>query len=348
MATNEFSSRLHDAVENYYQYNPDTLMLGTEGSWGGDSQTITVSCKGEPWFTLKCTNIFSGTEPLSELPVTEIIIEDDVRPYCRFIDGRSYDELLNMTYEEVGALGDSCFKDWQKREQGSYVSNDIIEIGYGVEKQETDKMDWTHMRAAFDPDYVFEINKKTGKVEAVTLSTGNFTSRKMDSWYVRSVDDLSDEEMIDLIGRAVEAAKAGEQDYYWTETVNALTAESTGFVCDSRYVYINWGSSEDKGMYPTFIVKGVLNDHNWYRAVFIMDAFRDKDGKLDLDSADLETAKIKVDDLESAKGLLVRPANGFNITVTEDQKVIRESAGELPYGDDSCTIFQIELRNDLF
>lgn len=26
MATNEFSSRLHDAVENYYQYNPDTLM----------------------------------------------------------------------------------------------------------------------------------------------------------------------------------------------------------------------------------------------------------------------------------------------------------------------------------
>ena len=37
MATNEFSSRLHDAVENYYQYNPDTLMpllmlaLATQG-----------------------------------------------------------------------------------------------------------------------------------------------------------------------------------------------------------------------------------------------------------------------------------------------------------------------------
>lgn len=26
MATNDFSSRIHDAVENYYQYNPDTLM----------------------------------------------------------------------------------------------------------------------------------------------------------------------------------------------------------------------------------------------------------------------------------------------------------------------------------
>ena len=37
MATNEFSNRLHDAVENYYQYNPDTLMpllmlaLATQG-----------------------------------------------------------------------------------------------------------------------------------------------------------------------------------------------------------------------------------------------------------------------------------------------------------------------------
>ena len=37
MDTDEFSSRLHDAVENYYQYNPDTLMpllmlaLATQG-----------------------------------------------------------------------------------------------------------------------------------------------------------------------------------------------------------------------------------------------------------------------------------------------------------------------------
>ncbi len=113
MTAEEFMKRVEQSKAGYiYEYNPDKLMTG------GDNEIIEFYRDNTLWFTIMVYNGFfcKGSAHMSQCPVKEIIIQDAAYDYCYFIDGHSYEEIMQMTYDDVKELADTVFADERFRE----------------------------------------------------------------------------------------------------------------------------------------------------------------------------------------------------------------------------------------
>ncbi len=101
----DFMKIVEASAANYtYEYNPDKLVNKGDGN-----TVIDVYREGELWFTVETWNFFGGTISLAEIPVKRIVLQDKTYEYCYFIDGRSYEDIMQMKYKDILALMDNEF-----------------------------------------------------------------------------------------------------------------------------------------------------------------------------------------------------------------------------------------------
>lgn len=78
---------------------------------GMGAADITVKRDGIDWFVIRTADPSAdGNGKRSECIVTNIYEKYDASPFCHYIDGRSYDDILLMNYEDAKALTDNVFK----------------------------------------------------------------------------------------------------------------------------------------------------------------------------------------------------------------------------------------------
>ncbi len=102
-------------VDYIYDINVDALSID---SYDEQTQKVTVSRMNEngeeiPWFTLRFGNL--EKEDTTKGNCTVYFIEpNECLPYTRWFDGRSYDDILAMSYDDVKNLEDTYFAggDW--------------------------------------------------------------------------------------------------------------------------------------------------------------------------------------------------------------------------------------------
>lgn len=137
-----------------YEYSPD----GIVGAYSGDY--LKVKYNGELWFSLYYSNMTDSAISKADAILSTIKIEDEIKRYVRYIDGRTFGELCELTYMDVMSMSENVFSEF----------NDPLELSSGdgpyiVYDPATDDV---HMR------YYIRFNEETGKVVNILLGGGIF------------------------------------------------------------------------------------------------------------------------------------------------------------------------------
>lgn len=154
-------------VEYTYDVNLDKLIKAK------DLENITIYREGIEWFRIFSINITDETGSLGDNVVVSINAEQEAYPCSRFIDGRSYDDILTLSYNDVLDLKDTLFvnENWHYSEYTSFLKDDNGE-NYDVIVEEfilsslyvQPKLLWTGYDVERGGMYKFLINSDTGKV----------------------------------------------------------------------------------------------------------------------------------------------------------------------------------------
>ena len=91
------------AVDYTYEYSPNRLMAGRE------KYTLSVYRNQAEWFMVQVYNPWNTTKELAEVLVDKIIPSEDALNYCYFIDGRSYMDIMQMSYSDIKKLAEEKF-----------------------------------------------------------------------------------------------------------------------------------------------------------------------------------------------------------------------------------------------
>lgn len=106
MSVEEAMSKIEaSAVKWQYEYNPDKI----EMSGSSDQIEIYSEDGSKLWFTLYTKNPSSENGSFKDNIVGIITTNDDIIPYCRLIDGSSYDDFIGMSYEDAKNLAATAF-----------------------------------------------------------------------------------------------------------------------------------------------------------------------------------------------------------------------------------------------
>lgn len=147
-------------VEYTYEYNKDRLVSSKK------FEKITIQRNGEDWIRASAVNPYGETKSLSELPVIYIEPAKNAREYTYQLDGRSYNSILEMTYNDVKALGETIFSGAKFSEENETNS---IRLNYNFsiwdkEVMKTENTEWTGFRLYVSHSYSFYVSKDTSKV----------------------------------------------------------------------------------------------------------------------------------------------------------------------------------------
>jgi len=104
------------AEDYHYEYNPNKLIPASS------REHIAIYKDDIEWIEIAADNYTDETMELSKCIVTNISVsnytQNGVLPcmYARFIDGRTYQDLLSLSYSEVKDLAGTVFKDYPMKE----------------------------------------------------------------------------------------------------------------------------------------------------------------------------------------------------------------------------------------
>ncbi|MBR6537754.1 MAG: hypothetical protein IKT67_11215 [Lachnospiraceae bacterium] len=116
-------------IEYSYDYLPGELVCGKE------SKTIIVYRDTEKWFEANAINVSDKTIALSECIIDRIKTYEAAQEYCYIMDGRTYDELLSLSYTEVKALAEEVFPFYELTEETVEANGkDLILLNYDGSK----------------------------------------------------------------------------------------------------------------------------------------------------------------------------------------------------------------------
>jgi len=133
--------------------------------------------------------------------------------YSRFIDGRSYDELLELSYNDVLALQDSLFleDEWKYDEDSTTAkgengeSHDVFRECYILNDVDQPRFFWTGYGISTNTVYEFFVNCDSGKVEKFSKSYWGFSYGEMEPIQYTSMADIKEEELNEFIMNAESA-----------------------------------------------------------------------------------------------------------------------------------------------
>ncbi|MBE5895346.1 MAG: hypothetical protein E7285_06730 [Lachnospiraceae bacterium] len=148
------------SLDYTYEYNPEKLVLPEE------EEILTIYCNDIPWFYIEVYNCFDENVAINNLPVKIIEPSIEAYPYCYFIDGRAYSEIIGLYYNDVLLLGETVFSELSF-EQFDDSGNGTYCIKYGgwVNYQ----TNWTGCEIYCLINYQFYIDSNTDYVTLFRL-----------------------------------------------------------------------------------------------------------------------------------------------------------------------------------
>ena len=163
------------SVEYEFSYDPDKVVPEN------GQESILVNRNGKEWFSATAFNPSSETATLSSLPIISIIPGKNATPYCRFIDGRSNDELSAMKYDDVKALS-SVFNElgFKYTEEKGMIDHQI-EPKYKLSCYDAPSFaDWTGYSICTDVSYNFYTSNDTSDFHFSFPSVFMINSKKIE------------------------------------------------------------------------------------------------------------------------------------------------------------------------
>lgn len=152
----EFINKVESSSVSYtYEYNGKRLLINKE------EVEIMISRDGMEWFRVIVRNPWDDTKEMSELPVVKIVPSAKAEHFCHFIDGRSYEDIISMSYSDVKKLADEKFSGVSEEKTDSKGLSMIIaaelkiELGKGYTFHDTCRT------------YVFCVNSENGMVSSI-------------------------------------------------------------------------------------------------------------------------------------------------------------------------------------
>lgn len=172
----EFIKQVEGSSVDYtYEYNPDKLVSGKE------YETIYVYRDGEKWIEATAFNFSDETTSLSECMVVDVnvYLVSDAEEYAHFIDGRSYEDIMAMSYSDVKKLSEDIFADYDIID-GNGLSEDQLAIYYNKYNMTNEITDYMGYAITWDREYGFFIDKETSQVESfICFGSGFSYARKL-------------------------------------------------------------------------------------------------------------------------------------------------------------------------
>ena len=173
----EFIEKVEGSEVDYiYEYNPDKLVGSLEVNIISFSRKSEDGGSEVPWFNIRCEKLKGGDGKLSESIVFSIDPLDGLK-YTRWFDGRSYDEIISMSYDDVKTMFDSLpckeGQEWNGLYNAPVYSVRLYEGGSRrlcfIHFTYNDKK-WI---GAWNQRYEFRINADTSMVESFGLGWGS-------------------------------------------------------------------------------------------------------------------------------------------------------------------------------
>lgn len=154
------------AADYNYEYVEGKLITSIKGD------NIVIYRGDKEWFTIEAFNYTEETKPLSDLLVSGLELGEDCYEYCYFLDGISYQEIMEMTYNDVKEYGEKNLSDYAFHEGTSCMPKSFeaaICLSYATDTIYSDKMDWDFYQLIYGQKSSFYIDPNTSKVVAFEL-----------------------------------------------------------------------------------------------------------------------------------------------------------------------------------
>ncbi len=234
-----------------YDYNADKLIEGEES----DSISVYASSKDTiESFYVYALNLEKETGKLSDAVITGVNVSDEAKPYSRFIDGRSYDDILNMKYDDVKNMKATDFKnlvnDYQ--EYSTQVDGkDCIVVRYQLADYIIKEAKWTDYNVGSTYIYDFAVDSNSGNVISYDngINEGGVWELSRTDEYVTDVNQISDDmlkKLDDDIRKKIDKDKAGQT--YTIGSMYEMFTKEQGFG-NGANLYIIYNATSDSGSY---------------------------------------------------------------------------------------------------
>ena len=234
-----------------YDYNADKLIEGEES----DSISVYASSKDTiESFYVYALNLEKETGKLSDAVITGVNVSDEAKPYSRFIDGRSYDDILNMKYDDVKNMKATDFKnlvnDYQ--EYSTQVDGkDCIVVRYQLTDYIIKEAKWTDYNVGSTYIYDFAVDSNSGNVISYDngINEGGVWELSRTDEYVTDVNQISDDmlnKLDDDIRKKIDKDKAGQT--YTIGSMYEMFTKEQGFG-NGANLYIIYNATSDSGSY---------------------------------------------------------------------------------------------------
>lgn len=203
VSVTEFIEKVESSTIDYtVWYDPDKTVYSH-----GDYE-IEIYRDAQLWFTAKVCNVLDEAVNLSEATVVEIQPSKTAMKNCYFIDGRSYEELNIMNYQEIKNLIKQVFPEDVRVSEyettwGSYWNpTDVVkicihaEVNYAIEKDY-----WLYSYSSTTRCYEFCVSKATQENLEFSLTHGSGGAgykKILPGNPIKSLSELIEEEQIKL------------------------------------------------------------------------------------------------------------------------------------------------------
>ena len=234
-----------------YDYNADKLIEGEES----DSISVYASSKDTiESFYVYALNLEKETGKLSDAVITGVNVSDEAKPYSRFIDGRSYDDILNMKYDDVKNMKATDFKSLDNDYQESTTKvddKDCIVVRYQLTDFTIKEAEWTDYNIECAYTFDFTVDSNSGKVISYDNGFGmayTWSLSRTDE-YVTDVNQISDDMLKKLdedIRKEIDKDKAGQS--YTIGSMYEIFTKKQGF-SDDIELYVIYNATSDSGSY---------------------------------------------------------------------------------------------------
>ncbi len=172
----EFIKQVEGSSVDYtYEYNPDKLVSGKT------YERIEVYRDGKAWIEATALNFSDETTSLSECMVVDVNVSlvSDAKEYAHFIDGRSYEDIMAMSYSDVKKLSEDIFADYDIIE-GNGINKGQLTIIYNKFNITNEVTDYMGYAITWSHEYHFDIDKETSQVESfICFGSGFSYARKL-------------------------------------------------------------------------------------------------------------------------------------------------------------------------
>ena len=267
------------SIEYEYEYHADKLMNNR------DKEVISFFKNGEEWFSVSAFNIFEDTTVLSDVVVVTIDIADAANPYVRYLDGRTFDEILEMRYSDVIQLDESAFGDYFTSPEEETITHDDVEC-ICIQYRSNDGylpnvVEWSDYEVNLNYWLAFYVSKDTSEVIDFEVTYAYaYSSGLSDGGYLTSLSDLSDDMILTMIDYAEEAISGDAGTDATCKSVYGMALTAYGWGTDwhnvwmilemdingetkYRAIYFKWVKLTKNGINPkTLVVYG--EDFNFY------------------------------------------------------------------------------------